>query len=249
MKKKLYLWNDLPLLYDKYYVEDIWLHFQQYINNHGYNDVDYHCIDDLNLRNWLSKIDLNSNKVLSIGTRPNLFLNILNKSDYVNIKPVRQHGRGGESQCVSISLKDQRKLQEVVQNEPDGKICIVEDVLVNGDTNKYILDELNRVGFVGQLLLNIFIVNDYSLNCLDMKFQYDVILNIGIYMDGKPIEDSTCICFHDLLFGKLCDGKKYYERMDLMTRFLYNKDNSLIKIIEECQRRINNGTAKELITE
>lgn len=54
-------------------------------------------------------------------------------------------------------------------------------------------------------------------------------------MQGTPIKESTLICIYDLLYGLISEGTYYYERIDLLERFIPNSKGKLYFLIKECR--------------
>ena len=233
---RLYFWNDLKLFYQELDQEAIriWEEFRHYlIQNEGYNDLEYFCFDCDIYESWIEQLTFKSENIFSVGTRPEKML--LKRKDlaFVPIKPRRIRNDNGGSKSILLSEKDKKVTKDVISKNPYGKIHIVEDVVVNGTTMTFLLEYIQKLGFKGTVLVDTIFLNIEAKKYIEKNYLFDLELKSCVLMEGKPIEESTLICLHDLLFGEIADGKKYYERMDLLSVFLCNKDNQLQELIEK----------------
>lgn len=67
------------------------------------------------------------------------------------------------------------------------------------------------------------------------KYPFDVTFIVKEWMQGTPIKESTLICIYDLLYGLISEGTYYYERIDLLERFIPNSKGKLYFLIKECR--------------
>lgn len=234
---KLYLWNDLKLFYHQSNQEviRIWEEFRKYIiQNDGYNNVEYFCFDSDILECWIKQLNYETEKIVSVGTRPAKMLKKRQDLDFIPITPCRIRSANGGSKCIVLSDKDKKVLKDVISSNLNGKIHIVEDAVVNGATIACLMEFIQKQGFKGTILVNTIFLNIEAKKIIEKEYSFDLKLKSYVMMEGKPIEESTLLCLYDLLFGEITEGKKYYERMDLLSVFLCNKNNQLLELINKC---------------
>lgn len=243
MKHKLYLWNDLDFFLNcnlDVKIDFVWDKFVEYTKaNKGHGDVEYFCFDRTLSENWINRIKFDNTCLISIGTRPDIILNKIHMGSYESIRPYRNRSINGASNFVTMSLHDKNVLYQCSKRERC-KIQIIEDAIVNGKTIEYILDIIESAGFHGIVIIEAYFANRNACQKLLCKYSFKLEFNISVFMEGKPIEESTLICLYDLLFGYITDGVRYYERMDLITKYLPNEKNQLHDLIMECIELLSN---------
>lgn len=243
--KYLYIWNDIPVFYNinTYEIESKIKNLFKYLNTH--NKCKYVLISNSENRKWISSIgELQSSSVVTIGTRPRMF-RLSNLTDVMNIRPKRIiNDLSGVTNEVILDEKCKSVLDYCIQKNEE--IHFIEDVIVGGRTITAICDYLGHRNYKGKIIFHVFSANKFTVQKLKKEYFDKVVLNIGYFMDEKPIEGSTLLCCSDLLYGKL--GDKYYiERKELLKKFFFEDIDKFLEVVKWILGYVNN--AKNSIAE
>ena len=230
--KYLYLWNDLSVLKEKsdLIVEEMICDFINYMNSVNSKFCEYHLLSNDQLLKWLEHVQLicRDRHCITIGKRPSEI--VLNKAETVHkIMLQRTIDNGGFTRGVVFKNQTNKILDECI--EKYDCLDFIEDVSVNGTTLQFIADYLQERQFKGKCIFHIFSSNDFAIKKL-MKPQrgFEIEVDSGFHMKGKPIEASTLLCLHDLLFEKL-GNESYINRLDLMKLFFFDETEKLIEMV------------------
>lgn len=233
MEKIVYLWNDLGFfLEDANKINSVWSDFVLYIDeNRNQKTQQYYLFNEEFNECIMKREYYKEQNILSIGTRPTIIMSKNKLIKFNSIKPIRARQPDGSSDFITMGFEDKKTLYQYVKNETK-QIVIVEDVIVNGKTMKYVLDCIETMKFKGLVIVDVWFANRYTCEILQSnKYSFKLRINVKVFMEGKPIEQSTLICLYDLLFNNIDDKNKYYERMDLIGIFLPNSKNQLYELI------------------
>lgn len=234
----LYLWNDLSLFCkDKFRVERIWKKFGKYLNseNRKTKEQRWYCFGTGIVDEWINDFSFNEDTFLiCLGTRPAICLNRKGVNKYLHIKPQRIRTENGATGHIEITPIEKQLLEEGCK-KANQKIYIIEDAIVNGKTIQFLLNQIEKVGFRGEVVVKVLFGNKEVICGFQDKYPFDVTFIIKEWMQGTPIKESTLICIYDLLYGLISEGTYYYERIDLLERFIPNSKGKLYFLIKECR--------------
>lgn len=215
MINKVYIWNDLPLLkknIDKVVIKEKLQDIQSMLKDK------VEVLDDI--EGEYVKVVNSLKNIVTIGTRPNLFLKE-GKRKYKIISK-RVIAKSGFANDCKLDV-DERiyKLNNV---------NIVEDIIVSGTTMKAILQDLYSTN--PNVKINIYFLIGYesAINQLKEKFAN---LNIFCFntLKEKAIEESTCIFLSDILYEKLGE-ETYINHIRNLNLFGDNTEPFISKIKE-----------------
>lgn len=215
MINKVYIWNDIPLLKKDANV----ILIQEKLKD--IKQVLKDKVEVLDNIDTEYKTTVNSLKnIVTIGTRPNLFLKG-NKKKY-NIISKRIIGKDGFANDCKLNVDE--KIYEL------NNINIVEDIIVSGTTMTKILDNLYSNN--PSIKINIYFLIGYedAINSLKEKFQ-----NLNVYcfnmLKEKSTQESTCMFLSDILYEKL-GSKTYIKHIRDLNLFGENTEYFISKMKE-----------------
>ena len=215
MINKVYIWNDIPLLkkdIDKVSIQQKLKDIQAMLKDKVkiLDGIDSEYIKAVN--------DLKN--IVTIGTRPNLFLS-KNKRKY-NIISKRVIAKSGFANDCTLQVDE--KIYKL------STINIVEDIIVSGTTMTKIIQHLYNKN--PNMKINIYFLIGYepAINKLNEKFAN---LNIHCFniLKEKPVEESTCMFLSDILYENLGD-KTYIKHIRNLNLFDTNTEPFIAKIKE-----------------
>ena len=187
--KKVYIWNDLPLIYENTninLIEKKLFDLKEFINNNSECKLEILKFDITN--NFQKEIN-NKENIVSIGKRP---LKLIKKENY-NIYSKRIIDNNGFAYDCEI-IPDE-KIYSL------SKINIVEDIIVSGTTMKKTIEKLKENN--SKQIINIYFLLGYR-NVIE---EIDKISNVNCYcfnvLEEISKKESTCIFLSDLLFEYL----------------------------------------------
>lgn len=230
--KKLYFWNDLSI-FEKRNLNNIDLIVRETLDRLHINDkCKYYYISQLDFAGWVDKLNKKRfNDVITLGTRPNLIsLDNINKK--INLTFKRLFNNDGKT--VDVKFIGHSNILTTDGLMGKNVINVIEDVMVEGRTIETFLRMLSDNNFSGEINFFIFLANRSSINKLTINCRLKANFYVEQYMEGEPISESSCLCIHDLMFGKL--GERYYrECVDLLEKFFYENTKDIIECIELCR--------------
>ena len=192
MIKKVYIWNDISLLRkdaNNIRIKEILKEIKQTLNN----QID--ILDDVEQK-YKDKINGLKN-IVTIGTRPNMFLNKTKKK--YNIVSKRIIGKEGFADDCILNVDE--KIYRLKN------INIVEDIIVSGTTMTKILEDLYKNN--SNMKINVYFLIGYESAIEDLKEKFP---NLNVYcfnvLEEKSVKESTCMFLSDILYEKL--GNKTY---------------------------------------
>lgn len=215
MINKVYIWNDIKLLNKKVDNNDVYKKLVEIKNVLGDK------VEILNnIESQYKKIVNKLKNVVTIGTRPNLFLNKHSKKYNISSKRIISES-GFADDCVLNIDKHIYKMK---------KINIVEDIIVSGTTMERILEDLYINNSKAEI--NVYFLIGYENSILKLKEKFTD-LNIYCFniLKEKAVEESTCMFLSDILYEKL-GRKTYIEHIRNLNLFDSNTDFFIMKIKE-----------------
>lgn len=230
----LYLWNDLDLFEDSQKRSKmLWEKMNEYLLLEKRDKEKlYYCFGENLKDEWLKELGGVKDKfVISPGTRPTILLNKKGIKNFLQIQPQRIRNSQGSTKGIDIDDTEKKKIREYC-SKSSSEIFIVEDAIVNGETIKFLLDEIQESGFKGRVIVKVLFGNRRTINNIKNRYAFDIEYEVKKWMEGLPIEGSTLICMHDLLYGEIEKGIPYYERIDLLERFIPNDKKKLYDLLK-----------------
>lgn len=234
--KNLYIWNDIELFYGSEILnfdKDL-LRILRGVSS----DISVHYIISESFNRWMDK-ELNKikdNKVISIGTRPNLYFKSHKHNSIFFDRVIDRNGKSAE---ITFRGNSENILKEICQSE--NEIHFLEDVLVGGNTIKYLCEfihSLNKPNL--KVVFHIFYANKLSIDKLKSEWK-NFHFDLGHMMEGTPIAESTLICVYDLMYGTI-NNKPYIENSHLLENFFGDKTVELSKLIKTKRRCFDERT-------
>jgi hypothetical protein len=217
--KYLYLWNDLPLFFEKSCLR-IEADIQDFLKSISNCDHSYFLISNNDFNLWAQHIkSIKSESIIAIGTRPNL----IRLPNSLPIYPKRNFVAGEKTpSSICIDEVTLQVLDQIRNKAPN--IILIEDVAITGKT----LSKLCAVLTDCLVTIEVFCANQRTVDFLRKSSR--VKINPYILLQGEPIKESTLICLNDLLYGKI-NGKLYRERRDWLEFFLGGNVDKLLSFI------------------
>ena len=237
--RKLYLWNDLDLFgYEKEKINAVWEQIVFYIRqNNNCQEKECYFYNTDTVKYWIENYHIEKcNLLICLGTRPSICAKTRDLN-YLHISPKRIRRKDGSTERIYLNNTEYSDLKKYLLKNIK-EVYILEDAIVNGETMRFLLTEIRKINFNGNIFVNCLFGNKKMVENLQEEFAKRVVFNIENCMDGYPIQDSTLICMQDLLYGYISDGVHYYERMDLIERFIENPEYKLLRLIEKLIKQL-----------
>ncbi len=215
MINKVYIWNDLPLLKKN---------IEQVVIKEKLQDIQTMLKDKIQVLDDIEgeyvKVVNGLKNIVTIGTRPNLFLK-KGKRKYKIISKRSIAKSGFANEC---KLEVDEKIYKL------NNVNIVEDIIVSGTTMKTILKDLYSKN--PNVKINIYFLIGYEepINELKEKFTNLSVFCFNILKE-KPVEESTCMFLSDILYEKLGE-KTYIKHIRDLNLFAGNTEPFISKIKE-----------------
>lgn len=192
MIKKVYIWNDIPLVKKDINIAKI---------QENLKEIKQVLKDQIEILDNIEKeykiIVNNLKNIVTIGTRPNMFLNKTKKK--YNIVSKRIIGKEGFADDCILNVDE--KIYRLKN------INIVEDIIVSGTTMTKILEDLYKNN--SNMKINVYFLIGYESAIEDLKEKFP---NLNVYcfnvLEEKSVKESTCMFLSDILYEKL--GNKTY---------------------------------------
>lgn len=215
MDKRIYIWNDLNIF--KINFNDKLLKNNLIIN---FKEIEY--ISNEEIQEWKRSLIIDKGNYITLGTRPSYLF-----PEFKQFKISRIRNNNG--QTIGFENNDSINLKDKLNQE---KIYFIEDVIVEGKTIEYILNEIISNHYSGQISFYVFYANKITIENLIKKYD-NLNLNFHVYkyMSGKPIVESTLICLYDLYYEKIGDVK-YIDCVSLYERFLDDNAEDFIQQVK-----------------
>lgn len=215
MGKKMYIWNDLNIFRINF--NDNLLKNNLIIN---FKEIEY--ISNEEIKEWKKNLRISDSNCLTLGTRPSY---LFSKFKQFKISRIRNN----EGQTIGFKNTDSIFLKDRLNQE---KISFIEDVIVEGKTIEYILDEIISNRYNGQICFYVFCANKITIKKLIKKYDnLNLKFHVYKYMSGKPIVESTLLCLYDLYYEKI-GNFKYIDCVNLYEQFFGDNAENFIQQVK-----------------
>lgn len=221
MINKVYIWNDISLINKNANTELI---KEKLIEIKKMLKDSVEILDDIEKEYKMMVKRLNN--IVTIGTRPNLFLN--KKKKIYNISSKRIIGKDGFADDCEIDVD--------IKVYKMKNINIIEDIIVSGTTMKKVLENLYKNN--PNVKINIYFLIGYEHTIKELKNTFN---NLNVYcfniLKERAISDSTCMFLSDILYEKL--GEYTYIEHIRKLQLFKEKTEPFITKIKEIRDCIN----------